>query len=448
MKDERLMKEMNQIKGQVSLYVSIATLVLGLIKFFIYGFDFSFFYVEIFILAVTSIMFIVVLMNITGTYDERTDQNIKTIYQYGFIVLFLGGLWTHFYQVYVNLADKLVVIYITNTLILIGFIVTLILLKKKSLYANYKYIEYDKKKYYLHIALNIFRLLLIMASIYGSLMVIFGFPGDMNILLIFIIMSFIMISFEYILFSIYEKNHYDEMIRFENENPNMLSNNVFVFQILIFIFTTLSSYAALRVTMISINYEHFNHESLLFWATISNYLQIMSLDFLILGFIATLIAYKYLVKLLGENSLLKVFLIVGIIKFVHQVLNLAFSLFMPVIERYFETSQEFFKAVMTYNQINLVIVSVITVIYIGFAVILYFRNVKYKYFVLFYALINAVSHPFVINQIYRNDHPNYYIASYVLNTLSAIILLVLIGLFAHTRYQQSTFKVEEVLIEA
>lgn len=154
MKDERLMKEMNQIKGQVSLYVSVATLVLGLIKFFIYGFDFSFFYVEIFILAVTSIMFIVVLMNITGTYDERTDQNIKTIYQYGFIVLFLGGLWTHFYQVYVNLADKLVVIYITNTLILIGFIVTLILLKKKSLYANYKYIEYDKKKYYRHIALD------------------------------------------------------------------------------------------------------------------------------------------------------------------------------------------------------------------------------------------------------------------------------------------------------
>ena len=91
MKDERLMKEMNQIKGQVSLYVSVATLVLGLIKFFIYGFDFSFFYVEIFILAVTSIMFIVVLMNKTGTYDERTDQNIKTIYQYGFIVLLLGG---------------------------------------------------------------------------------------------------------------------------------------------------------------------------------------------------------------------------------------------------------------------------------------------------------------------------------------------------------------------
>ena len=239
------------------------------------------------------------------------------------------------------------------------------------------------------------------------------------------------------------------MIRFENENPNMLSNNVFVFQILIFYPYYISSYAALRVTMISINYEHFNHESLLFWATISNYLQIMSLDFLILGFIATLIAYKYLVKLLGENSLLKVFLIVGIIKFIHQVLNLAFSLFMPVIlERYFETSQEFFKAVTTYNQINLVIVSVITVIYIGFAVILYFRNVKYKYFVLFYALVNVVSHPLVINQIYRNDHPNYYIASYVLNTLSAIVLLVLIGLFVHTRYQQSTFKAEEVLIEA
>ena len=66
-------------------------------------------------------------------------------------------------------------------------------------------LEYGKKKYYLHIALNIFRLLLIMASIYGSLMVIFGFPGDMNIVLIFIIMSFIMISFEYMLFSFMRK---------------------------------------------------------------------------------------------------------------------------------------------------------------------------------------------------------------------------------------------------
>jgi len=152
-KDERIIKEMNQIKGYVLGYGFIATLILTILKLLMRFEQLEYFYVGIFVVLLSAITFGIVAILKSSDLDERIEDKIKQTYKFSYIFLTVGGLWVHFYQVLTNFAQMQVSLYITNTLILIGFIVTIVLLNRKNLYANYKFIEYDKKTYYKHIFL-------------------------------------------------------------------------------------------------------------------------------------------------------------------------------------------------------------------------------------------------------------------------------------------------------
>jgi|GEM_PF-2302367 len=456
MKDERIIREMNQIKGFVFIYVFIATLILTLLKLLLKLNQFSYFYVEIFVLVVTLITFAIIGVLRSNDIDERIENQMSQTYKIGYVFLVIGGLWVHFYQVLTNFSRLQVSIYITNSLILIGFIVTVVLLKKKKLYANYKYIEYDKKTYYKHIAVNIIYLLLMFVVIYLTTRFATGIQVNDDISLAYLLvvaLSFVMISIEYLIFTIYEKNHYDEMISFDVGKPNYLSKNVFVFQVILFIMSTISLYIGLQsqlVLMMGIN-EHI--EAFQYWASINRINSLMSIDGIILALIAALITYYYLKKLVGLSIVLKLYFWFIWVNFMFNILMYIFNLIAPLISAS-NNYELLIQIYTTYNKIVAVLMIIFLVFNLGFVVFLIIKNIKFKWMLFIYLLLVIVTSYPIKSLILPSDSSLMAYLGFSLSLIKGLFFLVLIWLYTHEAYpnyknnQESDEVYDPVLAEA
>lgn len=441
-KDERIAKEMNQVKKYVLLYVFIAAIVLAVLKLLVFGFNMSIFYVEGFIILSSMILFSIVSLKQVGDYDERIEKSISKTYHIGFIFIFIGGLWVHFYQVLSNTLAQSTVVNITNTLILIGFIVAMILLKRKGLYANYKYIESSKSNYYSHVFLNVLIILLTFGMIYLTVLFTINrsidFTGNIYFLLI-IIISLIMVSVEYILFSIYEKNHYDEMIAFEENRSNIMSKNAFLFQLILFVFAVFSGYVNYRLMIITSGSLLEQRESFNTWMTIQTFTKLVALDFTILSLISSLIIYYFLRKLIGKQKILSLFLSISIVSFVIQVLQYFHALFLPLLQNVIEPHEAFIQWVMTYGRINLGIMVVFTLIYITIGIYLYIKNVPFKRMFLIYSILLLGSNPLISDILFKSDLQTLYTLRFLFSTLQGAYLLLLIGVLAYNKYPKGDY---------
>jgi hypothetical protein len=182
----------------------------------------------------------------SGIYDERLEQKVGRVYKVGFSFLVIGGFWIHFFSVSMISIEAITLGYITNSLILVGFVVMLVLLKRKKLYANYKTIEENTLTYYKAVIKNIVKLFVMFAFILGSILLvdyIFELLTLNIYLLVFLIgLSFVMTSIEYTIFAAYEKNHYDETRLIEKNAPRYLTKNAVLFFSIIVVFQILSGY--------------------------------------------------------------------------------------------------------------------------------------------------------------------------------------------------------------
>lgn len=442
MKDERIAKEMNQVKKYVLLYVFIAAIVLGVFKLLVFGFNMRMFYVEGFIILSSIILFSIVSLKKIGDYDERIERSISKTYHIGFIFVFIGGLWVHFYQVLSSTLAQSTVVHMTNTLILIGFVVAMIMLKRKGLYANYKYIESSKSNYYSHVFLNVLIILLTFGLIYVTVLFTINKAIDFtsNIyFLLSIIISFIMVSLEYILFSIYEKNHYDEVIAFEENRPNIISKNVFLFQAILLMFAVFSGYVNYKLMMITTGSLIEQQEALYTWATLQTWTKLIALDVAILSLISSLIIYYYLRKLIGKHKVLSFYLSVIIVSFVIQVFQYFHALFLPLLQNVIEPQEAFIQWVTTYSRINLGISVVFALIYISLSVYLFIKNAPYRSMILIYSFFLLISNPLVTGIVFKNNPQFLYTARFVLSTLRGVYFLVLVGVLAYNKYPKRDY---------
>lgn len=443
MKDERIVKEMNQVKKYVLLYVFIAAIFLGMLKLLMFGFNFSIFYVEGFIIFSSMLLFSIVSLKQVGDYDERIEQSIGKVYHVGFIFMFIGGLWVHFYQVLSSALTQSTVVHITNTLILVGFIVALILLKRRGLYANYKYIESSKSKYYSRMFLNVLMILLTFVFIYYTVLFALKDLIDLSGSIYFIAIvtiSFVMVSVEYILFSIYEKNHYDEMIAFEENRPNILSKNSFLFQVILFLFAVASGYVNYRFMMMTTDGLVGNREALHTWATLQTLIKLVTLDFAIIGLISSLIIYYYLKKLIGNHKILSLYLMISMISFGVQVLQYMHALLLPLLQNMIEPHDVFIKWVMTYNQVNLGISVIFMLIYMALGIYLYIKNVPYKTIFLLYSIFLLISSPFLLEILLKNNLQTLFAVRFILSTLQGAYVCFLIGVLAYNKYPKDSYR--------
>lgn len=443
MKDERIVKEMNQVKKYVLLYVFIAAIFLGMLKLLMFGFNFSIFYVEGFIIFSSMLLFSIVSLKQVGDYDERIEQSIGKVYHVGFIFMFIGGLWVHFYQVLSSALTQSTVVHITNTLILVGFIVALILLKRRGLYANYKYIESSKSKYYSRMFLNVLMIILTFVFIYYTVLFALKDLIDLSGSIYFIAIvtiSFVMVSVEYILFSIYEKNHYDEMIAFEENRPNILSKNSFLFQVILFLFAVASGYVNYRFMMMTTDGLVGNREALHTWATLQTLIKLVTLDFAIIGLISSLIIYYYLKKLIGNHKILSLYLMISMISFGVQVLQYMHALLLPLLQNMIEPHDVFIKWVMTYNQVNLGISVIFMLIYMALGIYLYIKNVPYKTMFLLYSIFLLISSPFLLEILLKNNLQTLFAVRFILSTLQGVYVCFLIGVLAYNKYPKDSYR--------
>lgn len=437
MKDERIIKEMNQIKGYVLGYVFIATLILAILKLLMRFEQLEYFYVEIFVVLLSAITFGIVAILKSSDLDERIEDKIKQTYKFSYIFLTVGGLWVHFYQVLTNFAQMQVSLYITNTLILIGFIVTIVLLKRKDLYANYKFIEHDKKTYYKHIFFNIFLMFITFAVIYATTRLAVGSQiGDLilNMYSLILALSSVMIAIEYLIFSIYEKNHFDEMVLFEKGNPNHLSKNVFVFHIILFFFTMVSAYINFRFQLVLISDDVSEHiEELKFWSAISRSTQIMSIDSIILSLIASLILYHFVKKLIGSHMVLKLYYWFIWIGFITSLLTYLFNLSIPLIST-INTSEGVMNIMKIYNNISLGILITSTITKVGFLAFLIIKNIRFKWILSSYLILMVItSYPLRYYIIPFESIVMNYIGLGI-TFISGLIYLGLLWLYSHEPY--------------
>jgi len=442
-KDERIVKEMNQVKKYVLLYVFIAAIFLGMLKLLMFGFNFSIFYVEGFIIFSSMLLFSIVSLKQVGDYDERIEQSIGKVYHVGFIFMFIGGLWVHFYQVLSSALTQSTVVHITNTLILVGFIVALILLKRRGLYANYKYIESSKSKYYSRMFLNVLMIILTFVFIYYTVLFALKDLIDLSGSIYFIAIvtiSFVMVSVEYILFSIYEKNHYDEMIAFEENRPNILSKNSFLFQVILFLFAVASGYVNYRFMMMTTDGLVGNREALHTWATLQTLIKLVTLDFAIIGLISSLIIYYYLKKLIGNHKILSLYLMISMISFGVQVLQYMHALLLPLLQNMIEPHDVFIKWVMTYNQVNLGISVIFMLIYMALGIYLYIKNVPYKTIFLLYSIFLLISSPFLLEILLKNNLQTLFAVRFILSTLQGVYVCFLIGVLAYNKYPKDSYR--------
>lgn len=436
MKDERIIKEINQIKGYVLSYIFIATLILTILKLLMRFVQFEYFYVEIFVVLLSAITFCIVAVLKSSDLDERIEDKIKQTYKFSFIFLTVGGLWVHFYQVLTNFTQMQVSLYITNTLILIGFIVTVILLKRKDLYANYKFIEYKKTTYYKHILFNIFLLLITFVMIYFTTRLVIAEQLSQLISMIYtliISLSFLLISVEYLIFSIYEKNHYDEKILFEKQKPNHISKNVFVFHVILFFFSAISAIINLRYMSIVMSDFIDNREEIKFWSAINRANLIMSIDPIILSLIASLILYQFLKKLIGAHIVLRLYFWYLWFGFIISIFTYIFNLVIPLIS-IAGSSEVIINIMTTYNYISIGMAVLSTTAKLGFLIYLFIKNIKYKWILLSYSVLSMLTSYPVFNLINPFDiHTMRYIYLGI-SLFTGVFYLVLLWLYSHEPY--------------
>jgi hypothetical protein len=437
-KDERISKEMNVVKKYVLLYVFVAAVILGLMKIIVFGFNLGLFYVEGYMIASSIILYSIVSLNRVGIYDERAELREGRIYKYGFGLIFIGGLWTHFYQILSSALTQSAIVSITNTLILIGFIVTIILLKRKGLYANYKYIEHSKSKYYLHVLLNVLLIFVVFFGIYQTVVLAINDTVDCGLAIYFMAInaySFVMLSIEYILFSIYEKNHYDEMIDFEKRRPNLMSKNALLFQIILFIFSTFSSYVNYRMMMITAGSLSGQSGELARWSTMQTFTKIVAVDFMIISLMVSFIIYLYLVKLIGKNKLLSFFIKFSIAIFVINFIEYIFSFVLQYLSASLDSFDTFVSVITTYNQISLFISLSISIVYVVLGVLLYLKNVPFKRLFLTYSILVTLTNHLLINLLFENNLRVLFTMRFISNLIPSALILLIIGLLSYHRYQ-------------
>lgn len=402
MNDERIVREINIIKGRILIYVFIAALLFSGFKLLVYEFIYQLYLVDIFVILVSGFVFLMTsIIKENGIYDERIEHKVEHLYKIGFTILLIGGFWIHFMSVALTPFEMMTFGYITNTLILIGFVVLLVLLKRKKLYANYKMIEEQTLSYYKNVIFNIFKLFIMFILLLGTIWLvdyIFDILVlELSLLAILITISFVMLSIEYLIFAAYEKNHYDETRLIEKNAPRYLTKNAVLFYSVIAIFQILSAYVSFRYFQAVLSYEFV--EDLFPWVLYIEVFKYLRVDVAIIRLVMMLIVYVYVKNLTGHKVVMKMVLANAILSFSVSMAEAIKIILLPLITRNMGTMEEIESLLdnIAYIQLGF------SIVFIGFVAFVAFNLYKYK--IIYYQLAIAyvgvmiLFNPFIWNKI-------------------------------------------------
>lgn len=426
MNDERIKKELNQIKGRVLIIISIIVIIISIFKLMNGVVSLEYYYVEIYILSISLIVLMLRFTIFMKTYDERIQKSYEKVLGISFALMLYGGFAIHFYSAAKQMADSLISINITSTLLLIGSIIFIYMLKKRKLYFNYKWIEEDKATYRKKVCKNY--LVFSIIFLFNILFYVIN-KADILIGLITILYSIVSLGIIYLLFSFFEKNNYDELDILEKGNKRVLTKNASLLLIIPIFYSLANNIVGLIYTkQVVFTGQVSGNENILLARTI---LDFSRLDVAIMTAISYLSIYFYIKNVNPKlNKILKVIITYVIILLISSLISYISTIISPILAIIVDL-EAFIKIMNIITYVSLVSLGLLSALSLLVFFILKANNIKYivNYFIFAIAPILT----FIFSKV------SFSYTSLILAILSSIISIAgLISLFLFFKYHENT----------
>ncbi|MFW5794193.1 MAG: hypothetical protein ACOCV1_01805 [Bacillota bacterium] len=237
MPDKILQKEINLIKAKVFLYIALFVLGNVLFKIISKEFILNNYYIDFFILYVSSLTYLLSITTIRNENIERFQNLYEKLLNISFLILLYGSFSIYYYNISKQLSYSFDNI---NPLAVLLFaaIVFIYQLRKRSLYGNYKWIRIDIVTYTQLKFKDVF-----IFTLFFMLNILFFIINDSHILVGFWTIFYYLIPLIviYLLFAFYEKNHYDEKMLLNEHKIRSLSKNASLFLLVSLIYSVISN---------------------------------------------------------------------------------------------------------------------------------------------------------------------------------------------------------------
>lgn len=252
MNDERINGKLSLIGRNNVIIISIVSAIFLVLRL-VLNKSLNGNYHEIYLLSTSLLVLLIALIykEKQSIVDERIEHNVLNIYKTGFWSIAASGFVFYYLNVYFNIENT--TLFTTNIrantsinlILIICLILSYINVRRNGLTYNYKTIENEKSVYYssafkkvLVIFLYFLAIGLIISII--QLFVKIYHPSYIG-LLIAVSLSFFDFSVVYLIFSVFEKNRYDELLEKEAGQVRRISQNALFFFWLGFIFSLILS---------------------------------------------------------------------------------------------------------------------------------------------------------------------------------------------------------------
>lgn len=342
MKDERIQEKEHKIKRNNVIILLGISLLACLIKLLI-GDTIGIMYTEIFVASasVLTILLAYLYRLSQQVVDERIEQNILRIYNYGFNIIVFSAFLIYYAVSNFSLADnRLLPNTYMNIAIMVCILFTFINIRKNDMTFNYTFIESGTRDYYISVMKRILYLFVGAIIISAVVYLVRGTQANWLVIQVGIILSFLNFSIIYFLFSIYERIHYLEQVEVEAGILRYVSRKALFLFILIFLFNTQKVMIELLFKAIEYNLISLSISNSLIFAMLYLSNLIRSFDYVILALIMNLIIYRSIVRLRlyfpKYFSVIKVMIIIG---FAVNMLMAVYSLVFRVLSFFVEYEQ-------------------------------------------------------------------------------------------------------------
>lgn len=430
MKDERLQRELNIIKGKVLNIVTIFVTAVFLVKIVYFRSSVNFdYYVELYLLIVVLITYILRYTIFKNKEDERIQLNIERLMNISFLLAFFGSFFIHFYMVSKQLENNLMFnINFTSTFLLIGSVIFVFLLRKREIYGNYKWIELEKKQYIKRKVKEI----LVFSLVFLTNIVFFilnDAHDDFLVGVLIIIYSLISLIIVYLMYALYEKNHFDERLLIDNNKKRLLTKNAGLFLIVPMIFSI-----ARNITNSLLIYKIMSSGSLTDGVELSLLQRILnwySLDISILMILSFVVIHNYIkIAIPKLSSLLTIIKVYIYIYSVSSLLSYASTILAPLLGALLDL--ELFVKIMSIVEYSSF---VFMFIFLVFHIIMGIHMEKYriKYLYLFWMFSLAPIIGLVLSRVsMKYEIISINILSTIITSSILIFLFVFFKLFDNT----------------
>ncbi|MBI9009904.1 MAG: hypothetical protein JEZ05_07725 [Tenericutes bacterium] len=464
MNDERISAKLSIVKRNNLIIIFAVSLLFLLVKLAL-KIPFLSYLTELYLFAATAIVLVYTILSssMNEIVDERVIQRTNKIYDIAFWIIALSGLLLYFITLLFyyssSLLNGVTPNLSINTMMFICLLLSFIFVRKNKLTFNYRIIEEEKKVYYNSVLKRILYMFLyyLFVAIVVNVVKLFLVESFQSALYISIVIavSFLTIAFQYFLFSIYEKIHYEELVEKEEGKYRYVTRKA------LFLFILTFSFSALYTLSIGLNNYFMINEPFSSYVSpfaavlnvLAFYLTIVRIDFVILVLLMNILLLRSLRSIDSlNNKMLKFFKIVIILNLIYGLYTWIFGILQQFIFSIF--SSEIALKILEINSF-VFLVNLVVSLGISICIFIYLYNNKLKEASNFYVIRIVISILSFLLIFILNSETFESIAKYILvKNLISFVLSLISGIFIilvirklNRRIEYKVIKEEQVLIE-